>query len=219
MGVLIGLLVVIIVVLFTFGLPLLINGSVMLSNFFKGKPAITDNITEAIGDIQITDIPGATNSAQLIVSGTLDHISKIEFYINGDKVKDMDSSSQDSFSAEIGNLKPGDNEVYAIGLIKDSSQKKETSKHNVAYRNQKPKLEISSPADNSTTTHDEISVSGQTDPGVNVQVNDLPVVTDSTGHWQTSVKLNEGDNKIKVDVTDSAGNKDEKTITVKYEKP
>ena len=213
------ILIVLIVLLFTFGLPLLINGSVYISNLFKHKELPTNNNVQIFGNIQITDIPDATNSAKFIVSGTLDQVSSVEFYINGEKVKEVDTADQNNFTTELGDLKPGDNEVYAIGLFKGSTQKKQTSKYSVVYGNKKPKLDISEPSDNSTTTHSEIKIAGKTDPGITVQINSLPVVVGSSGDFQTSIKLNEGDNKIKIDVSDSAGNQDEKTITVKYEKP
>ena len=62
-----------------------------------------------------------------------------------------------------------------------------------------------------------ISVSGATDPGDSVSVNDRLAIVDKDGNFSYSLDLNSGDNKIKVVSSDPAGNQTTKELTVKYQ--
>ncbi len=199
-----------------FGLPFFISSSVFISNLFGGKNDSTITNPQTLKDIQISDFPEATSSASFIVSGTLDNFNSLEFYLNGEKVKSKDVQSENSFSEEISGLQPGENKFYLIGKTEKSSAEKQTSTYTILYKNNKPKLEISEPADNLKTNHTEIKVAGNTDSDVEVKVNGIPVVLDPGGHFQTQVKLNNGDNKITITAEDIVGNQEEKTLTVNY---
>ena len=82
----------------------------------------------------------------------------------------------------------------------------------------KPKIEVTSPSDNSTTPQSEIKVIGSTDPGVYMRINGLPAVVSSEGNFSQSVRLNEGENKILLEAKDNAGNTEMLTLTIIYEK-
>ncbi len=214
---LIVLLGIFVIFMITIGLPLLINGSVFIGNLFGGKRESERN-AQQLGDFSVNEIPIATNSAEIIVSGTVENLKTLEVYLNGDKADELDVENEEEFSERIDGLRSGDNEIYFVGKVNKSSASKKSQVYSIAYRNEKPKLEISEPQDNHITPRDEITVKGSTNQNVTVTVNDAPVITDASGNFQTSVKLKEGENKIKVLVQDSAGNTDSKEITVKYEK-
>ncbi len=209
-------LVALVVFFIFFGLPFFISSSVFISNLFGGKNDNTITNPQTLKDIQISDIPEATNSASFIVSGTLDNFDSLEFYLNGERVKSKDVQGENSFSEEISELQPGENKFYLIGKTEKSSAEKQTSTYTILYKNNKPKLEISEPADNLKTNHTEIKVAGNTDSDVEVKVNGIPVVLDPNGHFQTQIKLNNGDNKIIITAEDIVGNQEEKTLTVNY---
>ena len=59
---------------------------------------------------------------------------------------------------------------------------------------------------------------GETDKETYIKVNDLPVVVDAQGVFQTMVKLKEGENKIAIIAQDVAGNSEEKILILTYEK-
>ncbi len=213
-------LLTIIVFLFTIGLKILLNASVFVANLGQKqtKTSPLNKNQDFIGSIDVNDIPVATNSPRIIVSGSVVSFNQLEFYINGDIVKDVSLTASDNFSEEIRDLKKGDNEIYIIAKLKDQDQEKKSKVFSVEYKSDLPKLDISQPMDNAKTNQQEITVSGSTDKDTYVKINDLPIVVDAQGNFQTTVRLKDGDNKINVMAQDIAGNISSKTITVTYQK-
>jgi len=204
--------------IFTFGIKLLLNTSSFISGLFP-QPSIKPiaKTEDSFNSIDISSIPQATNSAKIIVSGSILNFDILDFYLNAKKVKEIELSS-DTFSEEIGDLEKGDNDVYIKAKSKDNKTEKNTISYKVFYKNDRPKLEISDPSDNSTTNNQEIKVKGNTDKETYIHINDLPVVVDANGSFETSVRLKDGDNQIVATAQDIAGNIETKTIKVTYQK-
>lgn len=204
--------------IFTVGIKLLLNSSSFIAGLFpqpSTKPL--SKREDTFSSIDVSSIPQATNSAKFIVSGSILNLDILDFYLNGKKVKEIESSS-DTFSEEIGDLEKGDNNFYIQAKSKDSKIKKNTITYKVFYKNEKPKLEIAEPADNLTTNNQEIKVKGSTDKETYVHVNDLPVVVDANGGFETTVRLKDGDNQIVITAQDIAGNMETKSLKVTYQK-
>jgi hypothetical protein len=214
------ILILVVVFIFTIGIKMVVNTSLNVSQLTSGKNSDQTNSVknnDFYGNISIDSIPEATNSAKIIVSGSVTNFDLVQFYLNGEKVKEKKLSS-DSFSEEIGDLKKGDNKVFLLAKSKKEKKEKQSDNYTVGYKTDKPKLEISEPSDNSKTNKQEINIVGKTDKDVTVTVNDLPVVVGSQGEFQTSVKLHDGENKIIVKALDNFGNSEEKTLTLTYQK-
>lgn len=204
--------------IFTFGIKFLLNTSSFISGLFPQPSAKPLSKTEDnFSSIDIISIPQATNSAKIIISGSILNFDILDFYINAKKVKEIESSS-DTFSEEIGDLEKGDNNVYILAKSRNSKVEKNTITYKIFYKNEKPKLEINEPADNSTTHNLEIKVKGSTDKEVYIRVNDLPVIVDANGSFETSVRLKDGDNQIIVFAQDIAGNIETKSLKITYQK-
>jgi len=69
-----------------------------------------------------------------------------------------------------------------------------------------------------TTNNQEIKVKGNTDKETYIHINDIPVVVDANGAFETSVRLKDGDNQINATAVDIAGNIETKTLKVIYQK-
>jgi len=132
-------------------------------------------------------------------------------------VKEVDSAA-DIFNEEIGDLEKGENSVYILAKSKNSKTEKSTITYKVFYKSEKPKLEISDPSDNSTTSNQEIKVKGSTDKETYIHINDIPVVVDVNGNFEMSIRLKDGDNQITTKAQDIAGNEETKTIKITYQK-
>jgi len=198
---------------------MLLNTSIFVANIFNKNEVIPLAKNEDVyGAINIDDIPSATNSAKIVISGSVVNYTVLRFYINDEKVKEKEISASDNFSEEIGDLVSGNNEVYIKASTKDGKNSKKTEVFQVFYNNEKPKLEISEPADNSKTSKPDILIKGMTDKEVFIKINDLPVVVNANGNWETNIKLKDGDNLIAITASDLAGNTESKTITVNYQK-
>lgn len=205
---------------FSFGLGLIIKFSTFLANFLNNKNSQTSLINKSeqkISFIDINEIPTATNSEKIQISGNIVNLDKLEFYINNKKTKEINTNS-DFFSEEIGNLIKGNNQIYILGKNKEGKVLKKTPIYSIFYKPDKPKLEIKEPIDNTIINSQEIKIIGETDKETFIKINGLPVVVDASGNFSNSVKLNEGENKITITAEDQAGNIEEKIITVFYQK-
>jgi hypothetical protein len=211
-------LVGLVIFMVTIGLRLLVNASLFIGNLAPGKETAQEKKDEFFGALSIDSIPSATNSAEIEIVGSITNYNTLEFYINDDKVEEKKFSSSDTFTVKIGDLVPGENEVYVRALEKKAKQEKETDKYIVVYKNEKPTLEVSEPSNDTKTRKQEIKVAGKTTPETFIKVNGLPLVVTSDGQFQTSVRLKEGENKIEVVAEDDAGNSETKTVTVIREK-
>jgi len=115
-------------------------------------------------------------------------------------------------------LVKGSNEVFIKALSSDNKSKKSTNIYTVLFKQEKPKLEISQPNDKEVISQSETLLKGSTDKEVFVKIDDLPVVVDVNGNFQTNLRLKEGDNAILIVALDIAGNSETKTLTVIYQK-
>src|SRR3989339_688957 len=204
--------------IFTYGIRLLLNTSSFISGLFpQPSPKPLSKTEESFSSIDISSIPQATNSAKIIISGSSLNFDILDFYLNEKKVKEIESSS-DIFSEEIGDLEKGDNTIYIRARSEDNRTIKKTIIYKVFYKNEKPKLEITEPSDNFSTSNQEIKIKGSTDKETYVHINDLPVVVDANGNFETSIRLKDGDNQITATAQDIAGNTETKTLKVTYQK-
>ena len=204
--------------IFTYGIRLLLNTSSFISGLFpQPSPKPLSKTEESFSSIDVSSIPQATNSAKIIISGSTLNFDILDFYLNDKKVKEIKSSS-DIFNEEIGDLEKGDNSIYIRARSEDNRTIKKTITYKVFYKNEKPKLEITEPSDNFSTSNQEIKIKGSTDKETYVHINDLPVVVDANGNFETSIRLKDGDNQITATAQDIAGNTETKTLKVTYQK-
>lgn len=82
-----------------------------------------------------------------------------------------------------------------------------------------PALTISQPANSSKTTQDKIMVSGATEAGSIVKINDNVITVNGDGSFNNEVTLTEGLNNITITSTDSVGNTTVSHVSVSYDKP
>jgi len=202
----------------TTGIKFLLNAAVFVSQLTnKNKPQITlTQKSNFFGDIDINDIPSATNSSSIIISGRLVNYDLVDFYLNSKKIKEVEAI--DNFEQQIDDLINGNNEIYLVAKSKNNSSTKKTTTYQVIVKKEKPNLEITQPKDGETISTEEVKIIGKTDKEVIIDVNNFPVVVNALGEFQTSVKLNPGENKINISAQDIAGNMETKTLTLVYEK-
>lgn len=205
--------------LFTVGFKFLLNSSVFFANIFsKESPEPLSKTTDVYGSVDVDQIPVATNSATIVVSGSVVNFDILAFYINGKKIGEKELSGTNNFSEEIGDLKKGNNEVYVRAMTSDKKNSKKTNTFTVFYKSEKPKLEITEPADRTTVNNPEVTIKGKTDKEVFIRVNGLPVVVNAQGDFDATVRLKEGENIITIEAEDIAGNFESKILVVIYQK-
>lgn len=216
----IGLLAVIIT-LIIFGQTLLVNFSVLLSNAnrdntntnaAKNKPLL-------IPAPLLDPIPAATNSAKITLTGSIDSdkILQIRIYVNKElqDVTKHDNSGQFNFS-DI-QLSEGLNKIEAVAVA-DGKTGNNSNILNINLIKSKPSLYIDYPTNGSSFKSGDstITVSGKTDHGNSITINDHIAIMKNDGSFSYVLKMQNGDNTIKVIAKDPAGNKTEEVINVNY---
>ena len=202
----------------TVGVKLLINTVLFFTNF-KSKDTV-NNTEQQNSDLflppEVNDLPIATNEAKIIISGKTIKGKQLEIIVN-DESQVKKNTDSDTFEETL-DLKKGENEIYLTLTDKSKNIQKTTTTYKVTYKSEKPKLDISSPKDQEKFSKDEINISGETEKDNNVRINDLPGIVFADGKFSYSVKLKEGENKVKVEAIDIAGTIEKKELTVFYQK-
>ncbi len=204
--------------IFTYGIKILLATSAFIANTFSKNKNENYSIKkdDFYGTVDIDLIPDATNSASILISGRASNYDTVQVYLNDKKVEEREVS--DNFNIEINNLTEGENVVYLIAKSTKDKSTKKSDNYTVIYKKDKPNLEITSPKNDEKTNKDEIKVVGKTDKEVIIEINNMPVVVNTLGEFQNSVKLQSGENKIIITAQDIAGNIETKEIKVIYEK-
>lgn len=216
-----GGILALIIFMFAFGLNSLINIGSWIGNTLSGnKTQTVEAGNDFFGTLFVDDLPPATNSAELIISGNATDFETVDFKVNGRKADTTTIKKDGTFSEKISGLKPGKNTISAIAKTSKSKQTKESDEYTITYKNTKPKLEIAEPKNGDTikSTSPEVTIKGTTDPGNTVEVGGAPVTVGVGGGFQTSVRLKDGDNTIMIMAMDEATNTEQIEFKLKYEK-
>lgn len=209
--------IVVLFLLFKFGVSALINFSLFLSG--KGgelNSTTNQNSINFIPSPVLNPIVPATNSAQIIITGISQKDRKIELFLNSRKIDETDTENNGEFRFEP-TLKKGTNTVSVRAVYKDKKSDA-SQKYIVEYKDTAPKLEVSTPSDGASFKKEDksVEVKGQTDANVTVTVNGFFAVTSENNSFSYVLQLHDGDNEVKILAVDNAGNKSEKTIKVNY---
>lgn len=212
--------VILIILLIQFG-PFFINAFGNIVYSIRGNK---DNNTQLVGKEvlqapNLFNIPEATQSAYINFNGTttLDK-GTVEIYVNGDLEKEIDLNGSSDFEAKLIRLTAGGNVIKAR-LVSDSQTSPFTEDFNISYLKEKPKLEISSPSNNSTFTRADrkISIAGKTDSENTVTVNSFRAIVDSNGSFSYLLELKDGDNNISIIAVNPAGITNQVDLKVTYQ--
>lgn len=212
----VGIVIVIFIVL-KFGLGILANFSLLLSGGGnQNNSSENSNQINFVGAPLLNPIVTATNSANIIISGTSDKNNIVFLYINGTIVDQSHVDGNGTFSFTE-SLSKGNNQIYAVAQYK-SKRSDNSDSFTVYFSNSQPSLDVSSPTDGQSFKKDQntANVAGKTDPGVKVTVNGFWALIDDNNNFSYNLPLQNGDNQIKILATDQAGNQTEKDIKVNY---
>lgn len=207
--------VLVLFLLVKFGIPLLANFALFLSSN-KDTYTQTNKSSSFISAPVLYPLPVATNSAKLIVTGKTQQSLTIDLYLNGDIIDKTSSDKKGNFSFEL-NLNKGENKIYVKNKIEDKSSDA-SEEFNVLYKDTPPSLSIDGPSDGQKFSGDQnsVNVAGSTDPQVKVTINGFWSIVNQDNKFSYRLPLQNGDNEIKAEATDLAGNKTTKTIKINY---
>lgn len=208
--------VIVLIVLFKFGIEALINFSLFLSGNSNTPISVSKNDVGYVAPPVLNPLPTATNSAAVIITGSSDKNRTIVLYINREEKDNVETNDGGAFEFDE-NLSKGDNLIQVKAKNKDKVSDF-SNFYTVTFINTPPKLNVSSPNDGDSFHREDksVNVTGQTDPNVIVTVNGFTAVIDENNNFSYNLPIHDGDNQIQVVAIDQAGNKSEKDLKVNY---
>ncbi|MCM1990482.1 S8 family serine peptidase [Oceanirhabdus seepicola] len=158
-----------------------------------------------------------TNNDKVTVSGTVNTDSEVKVYVNGALVETVQTTNKE-FTSEV-ELTEGENKIYVTAEIEsgetDPSQTIVVIKDTV-----NPKLNIETPVDGTVVNKEVVTVKGNV-VDINIAeilVNGESVEFNKDGTFKTKIIVNDGENVIKIQAVDKAGNKESKEVKVTVNK-
>jgi bacillopeptidase F len=215
----IGILIILFL-LFRFGIDALVNFSLFLSGNKNQTGTQNSSQINYVTAPTLNPLAQATNSAQIIITGQSTKGYQVLLYVNNNNVDQVNADNNGNFVFKE-TLTSGDNQIEAKAEY-NNKQSAFSDTIDVVYKNSPPTLDISTPSDgqgfnkNQVNTNNTINVTGKTDQGVSVTVNGFWAVVDDSNNFSYTLPLQNGDNQIKIVATDQAGNKVEKNLKVNF---
>lgn len=212
-----GILIVFLI-LFKFGVPFLINFSLLVSGTKNSSETVKNDTSAFISAPVLNPLPTATNSAKTTISGIASSDQTISLYLNDEVIDKMKTEKDGSFSFKEIILDKGENTIKTKAVTKDNKLSDFSETVIINYKSDPTTLSIDNPSDGQSFSKDEspINIVGKTDPGVKVTINDLWAIVNSNGNFSYKLPLQNGENTIKIVATDEAGNKTELERKVNY---
>ncbi len=213
----IGGIVGVVLLVGAFGLKALVGFSVFVDKLRGGVPTPTPGASFILPPT--LDPPyEATNTATISVTGKGSANLTLIVYLNNAEFKKQAVPADGKFTVSSVPLSDGTNSISAK-LTDDRGNTSDLSNVvSVIYASKPPKLDVTAPSDNATVTGDpnSVTVSGTTDDGVTITINDRFVVIRSDSSFSYNFPLNDGDNTLTIVATDKAGNQTKITRKVTY---
>ncbi len=159
----------------------------------------------------------ATNSGKINLSGYGEKETVVKISINNKEVASTKTDREGKFTAKNLFLNEGENLITAK-IVKDNQESSASSPLTIIYKKNPPKISIISPKDGEKIIGDEknITITGETDAGNKVTINDHLAIVDQEGKFTFNATLSDGENIFKIKATDNAGNSTETEIKLTY---
>jgi len=205
---------VLIFLLVKWGAPLLVEIIVKTG----GKSVLMDEEDDIPPQSPILSaLPEATNSGRIVVEGFTEAEVQVSVWLNGDLVGEETADNEGYFKTRI-NLNRGENDLFVTAKDEAGNESNSATK-NVLFDNESVEVVIESPEDGTEffgAQNERVEIKGTVNKeGVQVIINGFYVpVSDMTFVYR--IKLNEGENKLKIRAQDKAGNANEKEMLIKY---
>jgi bacillopeptidase F len=116
-------------------------------------------------------------------------------------------------------LAEGENTFFAIAQDTAGNESGQSNRIRIVFDVLPPPLDIFLPRDGQEFYGESkrmVEINGQSDPAAEVKVNAYFAVVSASGTFSKQLRLEEGENRIKIEATDLAGNTTSKTISVRY---
>lgn len=196
-----------------------------IDTVFPGiEPPITSTHNNVVPPPNIFSLPQATNSASLKVQGFAPQGTAVTLFVNEREIDSQITDKEGKFVFEDVRLDPGENKIYMIGRNQSGIESQPSLAQTVVVDQQPPKIELTSPEDGLIIKEEKdqpsfVTVSGSVSESAVVTVNGHQAIVNSENTFDHRLRLaEEGENIIKIEAQDKAGNKTTVEKTVIYKK-
>jgi hypothetical protein len=200
--------ITILILLGVFGIKFLIAFSVLVDKLHGGSATQQPAQVSVLVPPVLDQLPEATNSATISISGTATPKDQVIVYLNTTEYKRVSPDSTGAF--QLADIPVDVGTVTVSAKLTDGKKNMSDPSNTITtvVDRTPPKLTVSSPTDTTTVndgTH-KVEVTGITDPDMNITITGRIVVVRSDGTFDYSMPLNDGANKLEIVATDAAGN-------------
>ncbi len=200
-------------------LPYFIGGIGIIKDTVQPVKKIVEKSENSLLAPPVLNIPfEATNSAEISIKGFGSENSKVKIFIDDEEKAITDVLSDGSFSTENISLNLGINNIYGKTVDETGKESLPSKTIRITYAYEKPNLTINQPEDGKKIQGGDkkVTVSGKTDAGIKIYINNSQIIIDKDGNFSTDQPLNEGNNTITVKAVDIASNTTEIQRVVTY---
>lgn len=190
------------------GLPLFARFIVAVTSLRRDSVTSTNtSVTSFLFPPLLDSSYEATNSGKLTLTGSSEKEATVKVFINDEYEVKVLADNEGKFAVKNIKLYEGLNTITAV-TIKGDKESSPSSPLIVMYKKNPPRLEISSPKEGAAFSSDqkEMTLTGETEPGSRVTINDRFVIVDQQGKFTYTAQLSNGENIFQVVAVDSAGN-------------
>lgn len=214
----VGGIIAVLFILYQFGPIALTRTGTFLDSLFGKNIAQINYLSNAPYQTPSLDpLPTATPSGQLTISGKTNYNNgTVEIYVNDNLEKETDVLDTGDFHSTV-TLTSGENIIKAR-YVSGKKMSGFTQEYQVTYVKDAPTLDISYPSDNASFSKgdQQITVTGKTNANSAITVNSRIAIFAGDGTFSYPLNLSEGENKITIVATNTAGKTTSKKITVSY---
>ena len=205
-----------IISLLKFGIPLIIDASSFIFSLNKSNQT-EENTPITLPPLIFSEFE-STNSANLALRGRSSADGMIKIFKNGMEIKKNESVKNDEFTTEI-ILSEGENTIYAVQVNKKDKSSLPSASILVILDTISPDLNINQPEDKSRYSglkQKVVKIEGETESDSIVLINQNQAVVKTDGRFTYNFDLQEGENLIRIQSQDQAGNINGKELTLFY---
>ncbi len=211
--------ILLLILFFVIGIPLLAKFAVFLGNINGNKDSVSIVDKTPPAPPRLAPLPSVTSQELISLKGFSESGADISLFLNGDKLKEVVADDGGEFNFSEIKIASGSNELYVTASDRAQNVSQPSGQISIVLDRVLPLLTVTSPTTNQTFSGQQnknIKVTGVTEEEAVVKVNDRSVIVGTGGKFETLITLSDGEQEIRVIATDTAGNSTDKTIPVKF---
>lgn len=187
---------------------------------FKGKDSYVEKDTIPPVAPYLDLIPDATKEEKITITGKAEVGNKVILYVDESKFGEQVTDNEGNFAFADIPVSYSLTNIKAVSVDSAGNESTESKEYSILRDTQEPEIEIITPKKGEVykATERTYSVSGKTEPGAMVTVNEVLAFSDTEGNFTAQIALSDGGNEIKIKAVDKAGNEKEEKAYVTYEK-